>query len=166
MRSIFVAASWVGIVVVIFVAGCSGKSASPVAATPHHHVHGPHDGELIELGNEEFHAELFDDDERGVVTIYILDKEGKTPVPIAEEAITINMKPGPTVVDFRLPAKPQESDPPGKSSRFESDQKNLKLALQNTEADRELHVKIGENPFVAKFPYYEPEHHHHDDVKP
>ncbi len=149
-------------ILVFSVVGCSGRTKPAAAPAAHHHVHGPHDGELIELGNEEYHAELFNDDEHGVVTIYILDKEGKQPVPITEEAITINMKSGAGVAEFRLPSKPQESDSPGKSSRFESDQKDLRLALDNPEAVRELHVKIDGKTYAEKFPYYEPEQHHHD----
>jgi hypothetical protein len=120
MRSILVLISCVCALLALSMAGCTGKSTPTAAPAAHSHVHGPHEGELIELGHEEYHAELFDDDDQKVVTIYILDKEAKQPVPIAEDAITIHMQPGANIVEFRLPAKPQESDPAGKSSRFES----------------------------------------------
>jgi hypothetical protein len=142
-----------------FLTSCSSQSKPGTAAHPAH-SHGPNDGELIELGNEQYHAELLNDPKKEAVTVFILDKGHRNPVPIDEKEVTILMKPGANAVEFRLAAKPQEGDPPGKASRFESDQKELKLALDNQEALRELHVTIEGKPFVAPFHYYEPEEHH------
>ena len=50
-------------------------SAPPETVGPHaghaHPTHGPHQGDLIELGNEEYHAELLHEEDS--VTIYILN---------------------------------------------------------------------------------------------
>ncbi len=51
---------------------------APPPATVDVHSHpteGPHHGTLIELGKEEYHAELVHDDK--MVTIYILDSAAK-----------------------------------------------------------------------------------------
>ena len=146
----------------IALSGCSNKpAAAPAAANGehHHHVHGPHEGELIEIGNEEYHAELLMGD-NNMVTIYVLDKEGKQPVPIAAEPIVIAMVVNAKPVDFTLDAKPQEGDPAGKSSRFESTKPELGVALANEEAKRELKLKIGENEYKTPFPHFDEEGHH------
>ena len=52
-------------------------------ATVDVHAHpseGPHHGTLVELGNEEFHAEVVHDDKS--VTVYVLDAGATKAVPI------------------------------------------------------------------------------------
>src|SRR5689334_20069810 len=56
-----------------------------------HHHHGPHNGHLMEIGGEEYHAE-WTHDESGKVTFYILDSEAKKEVPVAADEITIDVK--------------------------------------------------------------------------
>lgn len=141
--------------------GCSGKPAADQHAGEehHHHVHGPHEGELIELGNEEYHAELLMGD-NNTVTIYVLDKDGKLPVPIEAAPIAISMLVNSNPIEFALEPKPQDNDPAGKSSRFESTKPELGLALGNPDAKRELKLKIGEKPFTQSFPHFDEEEHH------
>lgn len=50
------------------------------AATPGHAEHGPHQGELIELGAHVAHLEVLHDEDAGTITLYSLDAELK---PIA-----------------------------------------------------------------------------------
>src|SRR5690242_18148959 len=82
--------------------GCGGNPApSPVAKTDgpqdHHeeeHAHpdeGPHDGHLIELGQEEYHAELVHDDASSTVTLYVLDSTARSAVAIEEETVKLNL---------------------------------------------------------------------------
>src|SRR5213078_4877535 len=60
----------------------------------HDHVHnGPHHGHLMELGEEEYHAE-WTHDESGKVTFYILDAEAKKEVPVSADEIVIDVKVG------------------------------------------------------------------------
>ena len=76
--------------------GCTPPAEKKPAADQHDdHAHdhpseGPHGGHLIELGNEEFHAELHHDDASKTVAIYILDKQAKNPVAIEETELTLN----------------------------------------------------------------------------
>jgi hypothetical protein len=134
--------------------GCNKKPAAPATAgTEHHHEHGPHDGELIEIGKEEYHAELVKG-ENGV-TIYMLDKEGKKAVPIAAEPIAISIIVNAQPVEFSLEPKPLEGEQAGQSSRFESSKPELGVALDNPEAKRELRLKIGEKPYVAPFEHFD-----------
>ncbi len=90
----------------------SGSSASltmdaPPPATVDVHSHpteGPHHGTLIELGKEEYHAELVHDDK--MVTIYILDSAAKTAVPIDSLELVINLVHDGKPEQFKLAASP------------------------------------------------------------
>jgi hypothetical protein len=75
-------------------------------------------------------------------------------------AIVIKMVVNATPVEFKLPAKSQESDPAGKASRFESKEQALGLALDNQQAERELVIPIGDKTYNAKFEHFDDEHHH------
>jgi len=66
----------------------------PPETTAHaEHAHpgeGPHHGDLVELGNEEYHAEVVHG-EGGSVSVYILDSAAKSAVPIDATELTINI---------------------------------------------------------------------------
>ena len=67
--------------------------AAPAAGHAHAHpTEGPHHGALIELGKEDYHAELVHEDATDTVTIYILDSSATKPVPIAAKQLTLNMR--------------------------------------------------------------------------
>ena len=87
----------------------------------HEHESGPHEGKLVELGDEEYHAEWLADKEKGTVTVYILDAKAETNVPIEAEEITINDSSD----SYTLKADALEGEPPGQSSRFVSMDKTL-----------------------------------------
>src|SRR5205823_4192600 len=86
--------------VALWLAGCNSTAnhseKTPKADEAHdheHHHHGPHNGHLMELGEEEYHAE-WTHDESGKVIFYILDSDAKKEVPIAADEITIDVKIG------------------------------------------------------------------------
>lgn len=108
-------------------AGNSSDSAStetitmdappPMTGDVHAHpTEGPHHGTLVELGNEEFHAEVVHDDKS--VTIYVLDSGATKAVPIDSKEVTINLMHDGTPEQFKLAASPVTGDASGKSSRF------------------------------------------------
>ena len=111
--------------------GCSkgndtGTITTPPPATTghegHDHAHGhasegPHHGDLVELGNEEYHAEVVHGD-TGAVTVYVLDGSAKTAVPIEATEVVLNVTHDGKPEQFQLPATPDSSDPQGKSSKF------------------------------------------------
>ncbi|HVW01852.1 MAG TPA: hypothetical protein VHB77_15980 [Planctomycetaceae bacterium] len=105
-----------------------------------HAAHGPHEGELIELGNEEYHAELLHDDKQ--VTIYILDSTASKVVAIEAGEVTVNLKHDGKPEQFQLAASPDDSDPKGKSSRFTSENAELLGHLDEKDADAKLVVEI------------------------
>jgi hypothetical protein len=110
--------------------GCEPPPTSKKAGDGHEHAHvhhGPHGGHIMEIGEEEYHAEWTHDDKSGKVTFYILNAEATKEVPIAAEDLTIEVKIGmnePTT--YKLAAlNPQD----GKASAFETIDKNLEGVL-------------------------------------
>ena len=123
----------------------------------HDHSHGPtgpNQGHLIELGNEEYHAEWLHDDDSGAVTVIILDSTATQEVPISAADVKINV-----VVD----GKPQQYTldavevVEGKSSRFRTVAEDLVIALNFGEGvEATLEVEINGTSFNGEI-----EHHHH-----
>jgi hypothetical protein len=115
----------------------------PPPATVEVHEHpseGPHHGSLIELGKEEFHAELVHDDQS--VTIYVLDSAAKSSIPIDASELWINLLMDGKPTQFRLAAAPDGNDPSGKSSRFVSTDSALASQLDKEAAAPKLSLSI------------------------
>ena len=91
----------------------------------HGHEQGPHKGELIELGEEEFHAEVVFDEEGSKVTLYLLGADAKTAVPVEAKELSLEMPGKDAPVAHALAAAPQDGDGEGKSSRFEIKSEDL-----------------------------------------
>src|SRR5690606_30025752 len=81
-------------------AGCKDSTSPKTPATTghasegHDHDHpseGPHHGQLIELGNEEFHAEIVVEDAKNLITIYLLDGAAKNSVASDEQELVMNV---------------------------------------------------------------------------
>lgn len=142
-------------------AGCAGEgtndpeSTGPVTAGPPdtmgavddhaghaHPTEGPHHGDLIELGNEEYHAEILHDEAAGTVTIYVLNGTATEQVPIDATEVTINVKHEGKPEQFKLSASPDENDPQGKSSRFVSSDGELAQHLDEEGAEPRLVLTI------------------------
>ena len=155
----------------IWVTGCpSSGPPGPVSNPPpaaehdhaHEHVHGPNGGHVIELGEEEYHAE-WTHDEDGKVTIYLLDKEVKNPVPIAAESITIETKIGDKPpATFTLAAMDRSEGDMPKASKFEVVDKNLLGVLESLSegVTATLKVTINDKPYEGKFTHDDHGHKH------
>jgi hypothetical protein len=123
----------------------SAPSASADGHDDHDHAHpseGPHHGDLIELGNEEYHAELVHDDDAGTITIYVLNAAATEAVPIDATEIVINAKHDGTPKQFKLAASPDAGDPSGKSSRFVSSDEELVEHVGEEDAEPRLVLSI------------------------
>jgi hypothetical protein len=157
-------------------AGCTGEpeSGGPETEPPpstvqttdeHGHAHpseGPHHGELIELGNEEYHGELVHGHENGEVTIYILDGTARQQVPIDATQLTVNAVLDSEPVQFSLAAEPDEGDPEGKSSRFVSRDEKLSSVLDEETAEPRLVVTINGKAYRGAITHDHADHEHHD----
>lgn len=165
-------------------AGCGGdkggeyrtfdksKDTAPDAehghAHDHGHGHGPHEGDLIELGDEEFHAEVVFDEENNKVILYLLGADAKTAVPIEAKELSLEMpgKEGP--VTHALAAAPQDGDGEGKSSRFEIKSEELIEAFhQDPKTVGKFKVTLGGKEFTGEIKHdHEHGHEHkHDEAK-
>jgi hypothetical protein len=160
-----------GIAIVTTALGCG---ASPPAAPPtaqaqgeaghdhgHAHAHashGPHGGEIIELGNEQYHAELVHDDSS--VVIYLLDSSAKTGVPIESKELTINLKGEGQPRQFKLAAVPEPGDPAGAASKFASSDPQLARWICDEQAEPKLVLEINGTAYRGSLA------HDHDHAHP
>lgn len=117
------------------------------------HVHpteGPHHGTLIELGKEDYHAELVHDDATDTVTIHILDSTATKAVPIPATQLTLNLRVGGKPRQFVLPALVPDGAAAGPTSAFTATDKELCRALDAHDATGRLNVEIGGKVYVGK----------------
>jgi hypothetical protein len=141
------------LLMVTLVAGAASPVPAAPAATSRGHAHptaGPHHGTLIELGREDYHAELVHDEKADTITIYILDAAATKAVPIAAAPLTLNVRAGGTVQQFPLTAKPQSTDPEGTSSAFTTADKRVGEALHTKGATGHLNVEIAGKRYVGR----------------
>ena len=140
-------------IIIFSFAGCTNQTATstgPESSPPPptidahaghaHPTEGPHHGSLIELGNEEYHAELVHDDKS--VTIYVLNGAADAQVPIDATEITINTKLDGQPEQFQLASSPDQNDPAGKSSRFVSNDVELVGHIDEDGAEHKLVLTI------------------------
>lgn len=148
-----------------FLTGCSGPPSKPAPAKAHdEHAHpskGPNGGELVELGDEEFHAELVVNEKTDEVSIYILDNAAKSAVAIDAKEIVINLKHDGKPEQHVLAAAPQATDGAGKSSRFVAKEgAELHGDLEHKGADARLQVTINGKAFSGKIAHEDGDHKH------
>lgn len=131
------------------ISAASAFGQAPKKPSDHVEV-GPHKGTLIELGEEEYHAELVVDEKTGTVSIYLLDGAAKKSVGIPDKEITVTLKHDGKAESFKLAAKPQKTDAAGTSSMFSLKDKEFIEDLHHKGSDPRLSVKIGGKSFSAK----------------
>ena len=155
--------------------GCSGSphpmtSDSHAEGKDHHegdgHEHGhaaegPHHGHLIELGKEEYHAELTHDEASKTMAVYLLDSSAKVSVPIPDPEILINVSVGGKPTQYKLAAVPEASDPPGQSSKFSLTNAELLDALEAPKMTGRLNVTIKGQSYIGPIEHEEHAEHTH-----
>jgi hypothetical protein len=125
--------------------------AAPAAGHAHAHpTEGPHHGALIELGKEDYHAEMVHDDKTGTVTVYILDAAAAKAVPIPAKQVILNLRSGGKPQQFSLTAASQAGDPEGASSAFRVTNRQLCQALDAQGSSGRLNVEIDGKVYVGK----------------
>ena len=126
------------------------------------HVHGPHDGHVIELGDEEYHAEVVMGADRKLV-VYILGPDAATAAPIAAATITINLEAGATTTALTLNAVPEEGEADGQSSRFELTDGVVPESVKNIEdVHGDLVIAVGDKTYTAGIGHSHDHGHGHD----
>jgi hypothetical protein len=138
------------------------------AAHADEHAHaeeGPHGGHIIELGNEDHHAELTHDETAHIVGVYFLGSDAKTATPIEAESVMINVSLDGEPSQYTLPAKPQDGEGDGKSSYYELQSEPLEVVVSGKSEAKKSHarlnVTIGGKPYVGLIET-QPHDHDHD----
>lgn len=132
-----------------------------VSAEEEHAHKGPHKGDLVELGDEEYHAEIVHDEKEGSVTVYLLGSDAKTAVTTDAKDIAVNAKVKGKGVQLKIKPAPQKGDKSGTSSRFVSKSKELVELIEDHDAKPMLRVVIEGKTFNGKI-----EHDHEHEEKP
>jgi len=158
-----------GLVAIGLAMTCAAGGVAAVAAQPsvqkggHAHAHpteGPHHGSLIELGREDYHAELVHDDAADTVTIYILDGAAKDAVAIEAKQLTLNLLVGGKPQQFQLVSMPQSADPEGRCSAFGCTSESISKAIDAKGTTGRLNVEVSGKRFVGKLgPHTHPHAH-------
>lgn len=126
-----------------------------------HEAHGPHNGELLEVGKEEYHVELCVNDEKKQVVVFLLDSKVKSYIALSVPFIAVNAKVNGKPVQFKLKAMPQKDDKPGTSSAFGLEGADLVEAIHNESSEAKLALKIADKPYTVKLKH-DHDHAGHD----
>jgi len=152
--------------VAIWATGCPSPAPTPTTPTKaggdehdHAHEHGPHGGHVVEIGNEEYHAEWTHADD-GTVTVYVLDAEMKNEVPIAVEDITIEAKIQDQPFTYKLLAVNRSEGDMPKTAKFELIDKNLLGVLETLGKGVTATLKAEINGKAYDAPITHDEHKH------
>lgn len=152
--------------------GCDRPNAVPAGGAAHsqngdhaasegdEHAHasvGPHGGVLIELGNEEYHAELTHTSD--TVTVTVLDRNATLAVPVDAEHVTINLIDNGQPQQVKLMASPEAAETSNKSSRFVATSADLVKQLKSDKSSPKLTVTIEGTAYRGEIHH---DHHSHD----
>jgi len=133
-----------------------------------HAEEGPHGGELIELGEEEYHGELLHDEETGAVTVYLLDGSATEAATTDQAELTLHLTHEDEPKTFVLAAEPQETDETGRYSKFVSADPKLGEELDHGHDDARLTLIIDGRNYTGEVSHSEESHdvdhsdHDHD----
>jgi len=112
-----------------------------------HPEHGPHGGELVELGKQAFHAELVHGD--GGISMYVLDESASKMVPVSSQTLVISLKHDGQLQSFDLAANPEANDTAGQTARFTSADATLDAWL-DAEAEGVVVIQIAGKSYTGK----------------
>ena len=98
-------------------------------AAHQHSVEGPHGGQLIELGDKAFQAEMVQDEKTNTITIHLLDATGKKAVATAQAEITLQLLRDGKFIKYVLKAVPGKDT----ASEFKIVDKSLSESLCHDE---------------------------------
>ena len=135
----------------------TGSSQSESAEAAHDHsAPGPHGGDMIVLGEEEYHAELTHDEATHTVAVYLLDSTGKEPVSSEQGSITLQVFKDGDFVDYALKAT-------GDDGAFSTtDEQLCDLLLHSEEVKGRLHATIAGKEYVGTIELAAHDHAEHD----
>jgi hypothetical protein len=110
----------------------------------HAHAHGPHEGHIVELGGEDYHAEVTFDPATRKLEVYLLQSDVKTALPTEAESVSARLDIGGEKQEFKLSAAKLAEDPEGKASHFVLTEGALPDSVKDAEGlHGEIVVTIG-----------------------
>lgn len=118
---------WNGIVLAgLFLLGCDSKDEEKKGGKHEHKP--PHQGTLVEFGEEFAHLELVLDAATGQLTGYVLDGEAEKPVRIEQKEIVLKVKgkPSESAVMLKATGNTLTGEKPGDTSQFNGQSDTLK----------------------------------------
>lgn len=144
-----------------YLAGCNGSggdyktagqikqekkaSGQPVHADHEDHGPGPHGGAIVELGDDEYHAEVVVDGKTHTLLVYLLGPDAKTATAIAATEATVMTEGNQSLT---LKAAPQKGDADGKASKFElTDEAAVDALVKAKSLHGDLQIEIDGKPF-------------------
>lgn len=98
----------------------------------HHAAHGPNGGHLVELGGEDYHAEVVFDHDARELAVYLLGSDAATAMPVATETVTLNLQLDGAPATVELVSAPLDGEAEG-SSRFTASGESIPEALHDEE---------------------------------
>lgn len=126
-----------------------------------HPTEGPHHGTLVELGNENYHAEVVHDDEAGTLMVYLLDSAAKNAVFSEASEIVINIKKGDQPLQFKLGGLKKDGQPEGKFSDYSLVEPELLKALHDKASTAKLSITIDGKPYNGEISHEDHASHDH-----
>lgn len=131
--------------------GFESKDDVVNTAPPEAHEHGPNGGHILELGQEEYHAEVAIDPTSRKLSVYLLDEHVKGNKPVENGTVTIEAMVDGKATALELTAAPQDGETDGKASRFELAGDKLPGAIADIEGlTGKLTLKVGEKSLTAE----------------
>ncbi len=130
----------------------------------HGHGQGPHDGDLIELGEEEFHVEVVIDEEKYKMTLYLLGADAKTAVAVEAKEIVLELPGKDAAVTHALAAGPADAD--GKATRFEiTSEELIETFHKDPKTVGKFKISIGGKDFEGEIKHDHGDHDHKHEEK-
>ena len=112
---------------------------------------GPHNGIVVEWGDEEYHPEIVVDKKAGTVTVFVYgnhnDLHKKKLKAIDSKSLTMVLKTTPATT-IKLEPSPEKDDPKGSSTKFvaKNDVFTKDVKLEGT-----ISGKVGTKPYSGDF---------------
>ena len=140
------------------------------ALPDHDHGHGakgPHGGGIVELGDEEYHAEVLVDHDSESVIVYVLGKDAKTAEAVAAADLSVALE---GKEPLTLKAASQSGDAEGKASKFVLVDHDLVHTLMDAGfLHGDLRITIADKPYIGHIDYHldgsSHDEHGHDEHK-
>ncbi|MEZ6066679.1 MAG: hypothetical protein R3B90_13455 [Planctomycetaceae bacterium] len=95
------------------------------------HAHGPHDGHIVELGGEDYHAEVTMDEAKKTLTVYLLAADMTTPLGTEADSASVRLQIGDAKQEFVL--QPTDRAEDGKATVFSQTDSTLPDSIQDAE---------------------------------